>query len=98
VAVVIAPLVVVVVVAAARQEALTLLLLLIHPGLHHVVKSCDGLWEVTTEVSEESLVSDAVVVTVDDVLLEDVGDGGVRLEEAAGVGAHELVTFLLALR
>jgi hypothetical protein len=95
--VVIAPLVVVVV-AAAPREVFTLQILLIHPGLYHITKPYDGLGAVAIEVPKKGLVSDAVVVAVVDIFLGDVSDGGARVEEAVGVGAQELVPFLLALR
>jgi hypothetical protein len=62
------------------------------------VEPRDGLESIVAEVSEESLVDDAVVEAVDNILLRDVGDGGACVEEAAGVGSQELVTFLFALR
>jgi hypothetical protein len=50
------------------------------------------------EISKESLVNDAVVEAIDDVLLRDIDDGGTCVEEVASVGSQELVTFLFALR
>jgi hypothetical protein len=37
--------------------------------------------------SKESLVGDAIVEAVDDILLGDVGDGGTSVEEAPSVGS-----------
>jgi hypothetical protein len=42
-------------------------------------------------------VCEAVVEAVDDVLLRDAGDGGLHIEETAGVGPEEFITLLLAL-
>jgi hypothetical protein len=79
--VVIPPLVVFVVVITVLQEVITLWILLIHPSLHHV-QPCDGLRSVAAKISKESLVGDAVVEAVDDVLLKDVIDGGACVKEA----------------
>jgi hypothetical protein len=49
--------------------------------LHHV-QPCDGLRSVAAKISKESLVGDAVVEAVDDVLLKDVIDGGACVKEA----------------
>jgi hypothetical protein len=96
--VIIAPLaVVVVVVTTALQEAVVLLLLLVCPLLHHVMESCDGLGVIAAKILVEELVANAVVESVDDVLFRDVGDGGTRLKEIAGVLAQGLATFLFAL-
>jgi hypothetical protein len=74
VAVVISPLVVaVVVVVAVPREAITLLLLLVRASLHHLMELCNGFGLIAAKVSKESLVSDAVVEAVNDVLLGDVG-------------------------
>jgi hypothetical protein len=35
---------------------------------------------------------------VDDILIRDIGDGGMGIEEASGVGPQGLVLLLLALR
>jgi hypothetical protein len=86
VAVVVPPLVIVLFTPALR-EATTLLLLLVCPSLHHVAEPHDGLGSVATEISKESLIGDAVVEAVEDVLLGDVGDGSVCVEEAASVGS-----------
>jgi hypothetical protein len=88
----------VVVVVAALQEAIVLLLLLVCPSLHHVMKPRDVLGSVAAKVSKESLVGDAIVKAVDNILLGDVGDGGACVKEAASVESQELVTFLFALR
>jgi hypothetical protein len=85
VAVIVPPLVVVVITMLC--EAIALLLLLVRPNLHHITEPHDGLGSVAAKISKESLVSDAVVEAVDDVLLEDVGDGGACVEESARVGS-----------
>jgi hypothetical protein len=92
------PPLVVVVVVAMLQEAVALLVLLVRPSFHHVVEPCNGLGLVAAKISKESLVGDAVVEAVDDVLLGDVGDGGASVKEAAIVGSQELLMFLFALR
>jgi hypothetical protein len=38
-------------------------------------------------VSEESVVGDAIMEAVDDVLLGDVGDGGASVKKVASVGS-----------
>jgi hypothetical protein len=86
VVVVIPPLVVIVVVIVALREAIVLLLLLVYQSLHHVVEPRDRLGSIAAKVSKESLVSDAVEEAVDNILLEDVGDGGMCVEETASVG------------
>jgi hypothetical protein len=83
--VVAAPLVVVVV-AIAPRVVVPLLFLLICPSLHHVAEFHDGLGALVSEVQVDRTLEDAVVEAVDDVLVGDVGNGGVRLEEAVGVG------------
>jgi hypothetical protein len=45
----------------------------------------------------DTWVREAVVEAVDDVLLEDVGDGSPHVEETASVRPKEFVSFLLAL-
>jgi hypothetical protein len=66
--------------------------------MHHVVEPRDGLGSVAAKISKESLVDDAIVEAIDDVLLGDVDDGGVCVEKAASVGSQEPVLFLFALR
>jgi hypothetical protein len=78
---VIPALAVVVLVVIALREMIALLLLLVRPSLHHVAEPHDGLGSITTKISKESLISDVVVEAVDDVLLEDVSDGGTYVEE-----------------
>jgi hypothetical protein len=46
------------------------------PSFHHVAEPHDGLGSVAAKISKESLVGDAFVEAVDDILLGDVGDGG----------------------
>jgi hypothetical protein len=91
--VVIPPLVVVVVVATLR-ELIRLLLLLVWPSLHHVMEPHDGLGSIAAKVSKESLVGDAIVEVVDNILLGYVGDGGACVKKAVSVGSQELVMFL----
>jgi hypothetical protein len=61
------------------------------------MKARNSLRPVPPEIPVDARVSDAVVETVDDVILRDVGDGGTNVEEAMCVGPQELITFLLTL-
>jgi hypothetical protein len=84
-------------VVAALGEALVFLVLLVGPSLHHVVELHDSLRAIAAEVVVDVLQAEAVLKAVDDVLVGDVGDGGVHLEEAPGVGPENLVILLLDL-
>jgi hypothetical protein len=79
------------------REPLPHLLLLFGPIVHHITKARNSLRPVPPEILIDARVGDAVVETVDDVVLRDVGDGGVNVEEAMCVGPQELITFLLTL-
>lgn len=70
---------VVVVAAMPRVEALLLLILQVHSTLHHVMEVWDGLRAISPKVFVHHLVLEAAVEAVDDVVVEDVGDGGVLL-------------------
>jgi hypothetical protein len=61
------------------------------------MKARNSLRPVPPKVPVDAWVSDAVVETVDDVILRDVRDGGADVEEATCVGPQELVTFLFTL-
>jgi hypothetical protein len=65
--------------------------------VHHITKACNSLRPVPPEIPVDARVGDAVVETIDDVVLRDVGDGGANVEEATRVGPQELITFLLTL-
>jgi hypothetical protein len=60
--------------------------------LHH------GFGVTATKIPEEVPLVEAVLEAINDVVVRDVGDGGVRLEETAGVGPQGLVLLLFALR
>jgi hypothetical protein len=65
--------------------------------VHHITKARNSLRPVPPKIPVDARVGDAVVETIDDVVLRDVGDGGVNVEEATCVGPQELITFLLTL-
>ena len=93
---VVAPLVFVVVIAPLRV-VVARLLLLVRPVCHQVRECPDGLGVLPAEISIEVPVGKAVLEAVDDVLMGDVGDGGMCLEEATSVGVQGFVFPLLAL-
>jgi hypothetical protein len=65
--------------------------------VHHITKARNGLWPVPPKISVDAWVGDAVVEAVDDVILQNVRDGGADVEEVMSVGPQELVTFLFTL-
>jgi hypothetical protein len=65
--------------------------------VHHITKTHNSLRPVLPKIPVDAWVSDAVVETVDDVVLRDVRDGGANVEEVICVGPQELVTFLFTL-
>jgi hypothetical protein len=71
----------------APRELLPHLLLLLGPIVHHVMQPRNSLRLVPPEVSVDAWIGDAVVEPVDDVLLQDILDGGVDIEETACVGS-----------
>jgi hypothetical protein len=79
------------------REPLPQLLLLFGPIEHHNMKARNSLRPVAPEIPVDARVGDAVVETIDDVVLRDVRDGGTDVEEATCVGPQKLVTFLLTL-
>jgi hypothetical protein len=79
------------------REPLPHLLLLFGPIVHHITKARNSLRPVPPEIPVDAWVGDAVVETIDDVILRDVRDGGADVEEATCVGPRKLVTFLLTL-
>jgi hypothetical protein len=88
---------VVVLVVVVLGEALILLILLVGPSLHHVAELHDSLGAVAAEVVVDVLRAEAILEAVDDILVGDVGDGGVHLKEASSVGPQGLVVLLLDL-
>jgi hypothetical protein len=73
------------VVVIAPREPLAHLFLLLAPIMHHVTKSCNSLWSVPPKVSINAWIGDAIVEAVDNVLLQDVRNGGSQVEEMACV-------------
>jgi hypothetical protein len=67
-------------------KALVLLILLVGPPCHHVVEFHCSSRAVASEVMVGVLREKAVLEAADDVLVGDVGDGGLHLEEMLGVG------------
>jgi hypothetical protein len=65
--------------------------------VHHITKARNSLRPVPPKIPVDAWVGDAVVETIDDVILRDVGDGGADVEEAMCVGPQKLITFLLTL-
>jgi hypothetical protein len=65
--------------------------------VHHITKARNSLRPVPPKIPVDAWVGDAVVETVDDVILRDVRDGGADVEEATSVGPQELVKFLFTL-
>jgi hypothetical protein len=53
--------------------------------MRHVMKSCNSFWSVPPKVSVDAWVGDAIVEAVDNVLLQDVRNGGSHVEETACV-------------
>jgi hypothetical protein len=71
----------------APQEPLPHLLFLLRPVVHYVMKPCDNLRPVPPEVFVDAWVGDAIVETVDDVLLRDIRDGGSDIKETVCIGS-----------
>jgi hypothetical protein len=65
--------------------------------VHHITKARNSLRPVPPEIPVDAWVGDAIVETIDDVVLRDVHSGGTDVEKATCVGPQELVTFLLTL-
>jgi hypothetical protein len=78
-------------------EPLPHLLLLFGPIVHHITKARNSLRLVPPEIPVDARVGDAIVETIDDVVLRDVHDGGTDVEEVTCVGPQKLITFLLTL-
>jgi hypothetical protein len=69
----------------AYLEWLSHLFLLLGLVVHHVMKSCNGFWSVPPKVSVDARVGDTIVEAVDNVLLQDVHNGGSHVEETVCV-------------
>jgi hypothetical protein len=65
--------------------------------VHHITKARNSLRPVPPKIPVDAWVGDAVVETVDDVILRNVRDGGADVEEMTCIGPQELVTFLFTL-
>jgi hypothetical protein len=70
----------------APREPLSHLLFLLGPVVHHAMKPRNSLRPVPPKVPVDAWVGDAVVEAVDDVLLQDICNGGADVEEAACIG------------
>jgi hypothetical protein len=84
-------------VVVALRQALVLLILLVSPPCHHVAQFHGSSRAVASKVVEGVLQEKAVLEVADDVLIDDVSDGGSHLEEALGVGPQGLIQLLLNL-
>jgi hypothetical protein len=62
------------------------LLFLLGPVMHHVAKPRNSLQPILLEVSVDAWIGDAIVGTVDDVLLRDIRNGRADIEETACIG------------
>jgi hypothetical protein len=71
------------------RDPLPHLLLLFGPIVHHITKVCNSLRPVPPKIPVDARVGDAVVETIGDVVLQDVGNGGADIEEATCVGDRE---------
>jgi hypothetical protein len=61
------------------------------------MKARNSFRPVPPEISVDAWVGDAVLETVDNVVLRDVRNGSANIEEATRVGPQKLVTFLFTL-
>jgi hypothetical protein len=84
-------------VVVALGEAIVLLILLISPSCHQVAQFHGSSRAIASEVVVRVLREEAILEAANDVLVGDVGYGGVRLEEMPGVGPQGLVHLLLHL-
>jgi hypothetical protein len=71
----------------APREPLLHLLFLLGLVVHHVTKPRNSLRPVPPEVSVDAWIGDAIVEAVDDVLLQDIRNGGMDIEETACIGS-----------
>jgi hypothetical protein len=84
-------------VVVALGEVVILLILLVSPSCHHVMQLHGSSRAIVPEVVERVLREEPILEATDDVFIDDVGDGGTRLEETPCVGPQGLVHFLLHL-
>jgi hypothetical protein len=73
-------------VVVALGEAVVLLVLLVSPPCHHVTQLYGSSQAIAPEVVVCVLQEEPVLKATDDVLIDDVGNGGAHLEETLGVG------------
>jgi hypothetical protein len=85
-----------VVVIVAKWETTAFLFLLVCPVMHHVAQFYHCFRTVSSKITVKGLGGDAIVEVVDDVLVEDVGDGGPCVEEAIDIGPQGLAWLLFA--
>jgi hypothetical protein len=76
-------------------EAIVLLVLLVSAPCHHVTQFHGSSRAIASEVMVCVLREQPILEAADDVLVGDVGDGGVHLEKMPGIGPHGLVHLLL---
>jgi hypothetical protein len=84
-------------VVVALGEAVVFLILLVSLPCHHVMQLRGSSRAVAPEVVVCVLREEAVLESTNDVLIDNVGDGGARLEEMPCVGSLGLVHLLLHL-
>jgi hypothetical protein len=70
----------------ARREPLPHLLLLFGPVVHHVTQTRNSLQPVPPEVPVDAWIGDAILEVVNDVLLQNIRDGGADIKESACIG------------
>jgi hypothetical protein len=84
-------------VVVALGEAVVLLILLVSPLCHHVPLLYNSGRAIAPKVVVRVVREEPVLEAADDVLISDVGDGGVRIEQTPGVGPQGLIHLLLHL-
>ena len=85
------------IVADALWEVVVLLFIF-GPLVHHVAEFCNCYGSLMAEISEDVAAEEALMVAVADVLLGDVGDGGVFLKETLHIFSQGLIPSLFTLR
>jgi hypothetical protein len=81
-------------VIVALREAVVLLVFLVSPPCHHVAQFHGSSRAVASEVVVGRVREEAILEAADDVLIDDVGDGGSHLKETPGVGSQGLVPLM----
>jgi hypothetical protein len=84
-------------VVVALGEAIVLLILLVSPPCNHVTQLHGSSRAIAPEVVVCVLREEAMLEATDNVLIGDVGDGGVHLKETSCVRPQGLVHLLLHL-